>query len=414
MSVKLYTINSCVFCDMSKSYLLRKKIPHDVIILEPGEERNTLMEKTGCKTFPQVFVQDKFIGGYEELKNLRLDEATEHRVKEISGVVEEDMCNENMEFDRFILFNGKSEFQYADVWDLYKKELSVFWTVEEIDLNEDVLDWKSSSDDERHFVKMILAFFASLDQIVMENVTVNFGEEIVIPQIRSHFTIQNAIESIHGETYALLIQTYIKEPEEQKRVLRSIQTMPIIGKKAGWVTKWMNASTCSLAERLVAFTCVEGIQFSGAFCAIYWLKKQGRFKGLCFANSLIARDEGLHAEGSVMIYKHLIHKLPQNRVHQIFQEAVDVEKEFIRDALPVSLIGMNSGTMSTYIEYVADFWLQRLGYDNIYNSKNPFEWMQLIGMQGKTNFFEGRVTEYSKAGSFASSMDQAFTLEADF
>lgn len=414
MSVTLYTINSCVFCDMAKTYLSSKKIDHEIIALEPGENRNLLMEKTGCKTFPQIFVGKKFIGGYQNLKNLRLDEATEYRVKEISGEIEEKMCKEVKEFDRFILFNGKSEFEYADVWDLYKKELAVFWTVEEIDLNEDVVDWKSSSDDEQHFVKMVLAFFASLDQIVMENVTVNFGEEIVIPQIRSHFTIQNAIESIHGETYALLIQTYIKESDEQQRVLKSIQTMPIITKKAAWVTKWMNSSTCSLAERLVAFTCVEGIQFSGAFCAIYWLKKQGRFKGLCFANSLIARDEGLHAEGSVMIYKHLTTKLPESRVHQIFKEAVEVEKEFIKDALPVALIGMNSSTMSTYIEYVADFWLHRLGYENIYNSKNPFEWMQLIGMQGKTNFFEGRVSEYSKAGSFASSSEQAFTLEADF
>ena len=261
---------------------------------------------------------------------------------------------------------------------------------------------------------MVLAFFASLDQMVMENVSVNFGEEILVPQVRSHFTIQNAIESIHGETYALLIQTYIKDSQEQKRVLRSIQTMPIIAKKAGWVTKWMDSAKSSLAERLVAFTCIEGIQFSGAFCAIYWLKKQGRFKGLCFANSLISRDEGLHAEGSVMIYNHLSHKLPEQRVHEIFTEAVDVEKEFIRDALPVALIGMNSETMALYIEYVADFWLRRLGYTTIFNSKNPFEWMQLIGMQGKTNFFEGRVSEYSKAGSYAPSNEQTFTLEAEF
>lgn len=403
-----------MFCDMAKSYLSKRGINFTVNVLEVGEERDALMERTGSKSFPQIFVGDKFIGGYENMKSLRLDEVTAFRMKEISGEVDEEMCREGHEFDRFILFNGSSEFEYSDVWSLYKKELAVFWTVEELDLNEDVGDWNASTEDEKHFVKMVLAFFASLDQIVMENVSINFGEEIVIPQIRSHFTIQNAIESIHGETYALLIQTYIKEPEEQRRVLRSIQTMPIIAKKALWVTKWMDPSKSSLAERLVAFACIEGIQFSGAFCAIYWLKKQGRFKGLCFANNLIARDEGLHAEGSVMIYKHLTHKLPESRVHEIFREAVEVEKEFIKDALPVALIGMNSETMSTYIEYVADFWLQRMGYKNIYNSSNPFEWMQLIGMQGKTNFFEGRVSEYSKAGSFATATEQEFTLEADF
>ena len=410
MSITVYTKPFCTVCDMTISYLAKIGFGQNTTVVDGNE----LIERTGNRDLPQVFLGEKCIGGFDDLKRLKLNEVTEYRLKEISGEVSEEMCIETEEFDRYILFNGSSEFEYSDIWALYKKELAVFWTVEELDLNDDVGDWNSSTDDEKHFVKMVLAFFASLDQIVMENVSVNFGEEILVPQVRAHFTIQNAIESIHGETYALLIQTYIKESQEQKRVLRSIQTMPIIAKKAGWVTKWMDSSKSSLAERLVAFTCIEGIQFSGAFCAIYWLKKQGRFKGLCFANSLIARDEGLHAEGSVMIYNHLLYKLPEQRVHEIFIEAVDVEKEFIRDALPVALIGMNNETMAKYIEYVADFWLRRLGYSIIYNSKNPFEWMQLIGMQGKTNFFEGRVSEYSKAGSFSTSNEQAFTLEAEF
>lgn len=402
MSVTVYSKPDCFFCDLSKNYLTRNGISF--------VEKDT--ESTG--SFPRIFVGDKFIGGYEDLKALRLKEVTCHRWQEISGEVVESMCNENQSFDRFILFNGSTEIEYDDVYQLYKKEIACFWTVEEIDLSSDLNCWNESTEDEKHFIKMILAFFASLDQIVMENVNVNFGEEIVVPQIRSHFAMQNAIESIHGEAYAFLIQAYIKDPLEQRRVLRSIQSMPIITKKARWVTKWMDPRTASLAERLVAFTCIEGIQFSGAFCAIYWLKKQGRFKGLCFANSLIARDEGLHAEGSVMIYKHLDNPLGAERVHEIFRDAVDMEKEFIEDALPVSLIGINKVTMSTYIEYVADFWLEKLGYPIVFNSKNPFEWMQMIGLEGKSNFFEGRVAEYSKAGTLVAPEDQLFTIDADF
>lgn len=411
--VTLYSKDDCFYCDVAKKYLSRKNIEH-VCIETTDKSRKTIVEMTKSNSFPQIFVGETFIGGYEDLKSLRLDEVTEHRMKEISGEVSETMCVEKSDFDRFILFNGSTEFEYADVYQLYKKEIACFWTVEEMDLSSDLKCWEDSSDDEKHFIKMVLAFFASLDQMVMENVSINFEQEIVVPQIRSHLTMQNAIESIHGEAYAVLIQAYIKDPIEQKRVLRSIQSMPIINKKAKWVTKWMDSKTASLAERLIAFTCIEGIQFSGAFCAIYWLKKQGRFKGLCFANSLIARDEGLHAEGSVMIYKHLLYKLDEERVHEIFNDAVTMEKEFIVDALPVSLIGINQSTMSTYIEYIADFWLERLGYQKLFGSKNPFEWMQMIGLEGKSNFFEGRVAEYSKAGAMVDAEDQLFTVDADF
>ncbi len=407
--IRVYTVPDCPHHEIIKEYLTRKKLDFEIL----GLDKDT-QDTEGTKDTYKIQVGDKFIGGFEDLKSLRLDEVTDHRLREISGEVVEPMCLEETSFDRFILFNGSTEFEYEDVYTLYKKEIACFWTVEEMDLSEDINCWNKSSENEKHFIKMVLAFFASLDQVVMENVSVNFGEEIVVPQVRSHFAMQNAIESIHGEAYAVLIQTYIKDPKEQKTVLRSIQSMPIIAKKANWVTKWMDSDTASLAERLVAFTCVEGVQFSGAFCAIYWFKKQGRFKGLCFANSLIARDEGLHAEGSVMIYKHLKHKLGVERVHEIFADAVRIEKEFITDALPVSLIGINQETMSAYIEYISDFWLQKLGYPKLFGTANPFEWMQMIGLEGKSNFFEGRVAEYAKAGSMVSREEQLFTVDADF
>ena len=258
------------------------------------------------------------------------------------------------------------------------------------------------------------AFFASLDQIVMENIGLNFKNEIVIPQIRNHFAIQEATEAVHGESYALLIQTYFKDMDEQRHVMRSVQTMPIIERKALWAEKWMNPETASLAERLVGFTCLEGVQFSGSFCAIYWLKKQQKFKGLSFANSLIARDEGLHATASVLIYKHLKSKLPQERVHEIFKHAVFVECDFISSALPVALIGISDKSMAEYIKFVADYWLLQLGYDKVYNCANPFEWMDMISLQGKTNFFENRVAEYSKPGVLLDREEQQFCTDADF
>ncbi|CAM9732228.1 unnamed protein product, partial [Ectocarpus sp. 12 AP-2014] len=339
---------------------------------------------------------------------------TEFRLKEVSGEVSEPMCREEKDFDRFILFNGKTEHQYADIHQLYKKQTALFWVVEEIDLSGDSKDWEDASSDEKHFLKLVLAFFASLDQIVMENIGLNFKSEIMIPQIRNHFAIQEATEAVHGEAYALLIQTYFKDLDDQRHVLRSIQTMPIIEKKALWAEKWMNPQTASLAERLIGFTCLEGVQFSGSFCAIYWLKKQQKFKGLSFANSLIARDEGLHATASVLIYKHLEKRLPQERVHQIFKHAVSVECEFISTALPVALIGISDKSMTEYIKFVVDYWLLQLGYDKAYGCANPFEWMDMISLQGKTNFFENRVAEYSKPGVLLDREEQLFCTDADF
>ena len=324
------------------------------------------------------------------------------------------MTIEEKEFDRFILFDGKKELEYTDVLTLYKKEVSSFWTVEEVDLNGDLIYWDKSTPDEQHFIKLVLCFFASLDEVVMENIGINFIEEIKNPIVRLHFAAQNFFESIHSEMYSLLIQNYVKDPKEKKRIMKSAQTMPIINKKIKWVTKWMDPRTTSLAERLVSFLALEGIQFSGAFCAIYFFKKMGKYPGLCFANSLIARDETLHAEGGVMLYKHLRHKLEESRVHGIIKGAVDIEKEFISEALPVRLIGMNNQSMSEYIEFVADFWTEKLGYSKIYGTTNPFPWMEMQGLEGKTNFFEGRVTEYSKAGVMVDENEKGFDLDTDF
>ncbi len=413
--VEVYTIDGCAACARALAYLQKRDV-HPVVhvIQKDTPEMATLTEKTRTSKFPQIFVDSGFVGGYPELQNTTLYHPTDFRLKEISGDIAEPMCQEEKDFDRFIMFNGKTEHEYADIFQLYKKQTALFWVVEEIDLSGDSKDWENASDNEKHFLKLVLAFFASLDQIVMENIGLNFKNEIMVPQVRSHFAIQEATEAVHGESYALLIQTYFKDMDEQRHVMRSVQTMPIIEKKALWAEMWMRPETASLAERLVGFTCLEGVQFSGSFCAIYWLKKQQRFKGLSFANSLIARDEGLHATASVLIYKHLENKLPQERVHEIFRHAVSVECEFISSALPVALIGISEDSMAEYIRYVADFWLLQLGYDKMYKCANPFEWMDMISLQGKTNFFENRVAEYSKPGVLLDPSEQQFCTDADF
>jgi len=412
-TVYVYSKENCVYCSLTENYLRAKGIKHE-IKKDYDYDREELMKSTNCRTFPQIFVDNVFIGGYDSLKSASLHMASENRIKEIKKEVVEPMTIENNEFDRFILFDGVKEKQYADVFNLYKREISSFWTTEEVDLNQDLTHWNESNEDEKHFIKMILAFFASLDEVVMENISVNFADEIKNPIVRNHFATQNFFESIHAEMYSILIQTYVKDIYEQKRVLKAAQTMPIINQKIAWVSNWMNPKTASLSERLVAFLALEGIQFSAAFCAIFWLKSQGRFPGFCFANTLISRDEALHAEGSVIVYKHLENKLPTYRVHEIISSAVDIEKKFINDALPIRLIGMNVDTMSQYLEYVADFWLEKLGYDKLYKTKNPYPWMELLGTENKTNFFERRVGEYSKSGVLVDEEEQTFSLDADF
>merc|ERR1712084_153369 len=278
-------------------------------------------------------------------------------------------------------------------------------------------DWDTLSSDEQHFIKHILAFFAASDGIVLENLTSRFTTEVQIPEARAFYGFQMAMENIHSETYSLLIEQYIRDPAEQEEVFNAIATMPAVREKAQWAVQWMNTEN-SFAERLVAFAAVEGVLFSGSFCAIYWLKKRGLMPGLTFSNELISRDEGLHAEFACLLYSMLEHKLPEDIVHDIIRGAVHVERQFIIEALSCDLIGMNSELMTKYIEFVADRLLTALGHTKLFNASNPFDWMELISLQGKTNFFEKRVGEYQKAGVMATTSGQeesrGFALDVDF
>merc|ERR1712137_546367 len=315
---------------------------------------------------------------------------------------------------RWVMFPIK----HPEVWEMYKKHEASFWTAEEIDLSSDQKDWENLSDSEKHFVKHVLAFFAASDGIVLENLASRFSTEIQIPEARAFYGFQIAMENIHSETYSLLIEQYIRDPEEKDKVFDAIHTMPAVEEKAQWAVQWMNDES-SFAERVVAFACVEGILFSGSFCAIYWLKKRGLMPGLTFSNELISRDEGLHTEFACLIYSKLQNKLPEEVVHGIVRGAVDTERRFICEALSCDLIGMNSEMMMRYIEFVADRLLVALGHSKLFGVSNPFDWMELISLQGKTNFFEKRVGEYQKAGVMSSTNAgsegaRGFALDVDF
>jgi len=308
--------------------------------------------------------------------------------------------------------------QYHEIWEMYKKHEASFWTAEEVDLSQDNKDWDKLTDAEQHFLKHVLAFFAASDGIVLENLASRFSSEIQSPEARAFYGFQMAMENIHSETYSLLIEQYIRDPVEKDAIFDAIATMPAVQQKAAWAVQWMNGEN-SFAERIVAFAAVEGVLFSGSFCAIYWLKKRGLLPGLTFSNELISRDEGLHAEFACMIYNMLENRLPEDIVHNIIRGAVAAERHFICEALSCDLIGMNSELMTKYIEFVADRLLTALGHSKIFNSSNPFDWMELISLQGKTNFFEKRVGEYQKAGvmsSTAAGQEEAkgFALDVDF
>jgi len=285
--------------------------------------------------------------------------------------------------------------RYLELWALYKKALGSFWTVEDIDLGSDLKDWDRLTDSERHFIKMVLAFFAASDGIVMENIDLNFSKDVQISEARSFYAYQSFNESIHSETYSLMIDKLVKDPEEKARLFQAIDTVPAVKRKAEWALEWMGKEA-PFAQRLVAFACIEGIFFSGSFCAIFWLKKRGLMPGLSFSNELISRDEGLHQEFAVTLYSHLREKCPSKDIHKIVQWACEVESEFITEALPCKLIGMDSGEMTQYIQFVADRLMTQFGEQPIYNAKNPFDWMENISLEGKTNFFEKRVGDYSK------------------
>jgi ribonucleotide reductase beta subunit family protein with ferritin-like domain len=285
--------------------------------------------------------------------------------------------------------------RYPDLWALYKKAVGSFWTVEEIDLAGDLKDWDSLTSNEQHFIKTVLAFFASSDGIVFENLDLNFTNEVQIPEARSFYAYQGFNESIHGETYSLMIDKLVRDPDEKAHLFKAIETVPAVKKKAEWALRWMKQDS-PFAQRLIAFACVEGIFFSGSFCAIFWLKKRGLMPGLSFSNELISRDEGLHQEFAVTLYHNLVDKLDAKTIHTIVREAVSIEREFITDALPCKLIGMDSDEMSQYIDFVADRLLTQLGVPPLTDSHNPFDWMETISLEGKTNFFEKRVGDYSK------------------
>jgi ribonucleoside-diphosphate reductase beta chain len=311
---------------------------------------------------------------------------------------------------RFVLFPIK----YPAIWEMYKKHEASLWTAEEIDLAHDFKDWQKLTANEQHFLKNVLAFFAASDGIVLENLAERFLKEVQLPEARCFYGFQIAMENIHSETYSLLIDTYIKDTAEKERLLNAIETIPAVTEKAKWALKWIKSGR-NFATRLVAFAAVEGIFFSGSFCSIFWLKKRGLMPGLAFSNELISRDEGLHCDYACLLYSMLQNKLPQEVVHEIIRDAVRIEKVFVCESIPVELIGMNKDLMSQYIEFVADRLLVALGYDKIYAVKNPFEWMEMISLQGKTNFFEKRVGDYQKAGVTTKTKElQPFTLDADF
>jgi len=295
--------------------------------------------------------------------------------------------------NRFVMF----PIEHDDIWQMYKKSVECFWRTEEIDISKDMAHWNTLTEQEQFFIKMILAFFAASDGIVIENLGMRFMSEVQISEARAFYGFQIAMENIHSETYSLLIESYIKDKEEKHKLFNAIDNFPCIKKKADWSIKWINDKRANFASRLLAFACVEGIFFSGAFCSIYWLKKRGLMPGLTFSNELISRDEALHTEFAVLLYQKLQKKLKKSKVHEMIKEAVEIEKEFITEALPCRLIGMNSTLMCQYIEFVADRLVLQLGYDAIYNTTNPFDFMEMISIEGKTNFFEKRVGEYALA-----------------
>ena len=303
---------------------------------------------------------------------------------------EEHILKENP--NRFVIFPLK----YRDIWEKYKQAQMSNWTSEEIELGPDLTDWDEKlNDNEKHYIKNVLAFFAASDGIVNENLAENFVKEVQYPEAKFFYGFQIAMENVHSETYSLLIDTYIRDTEEKDRLFNAIETVPSVKKKAEWALKWIDSE--SFAERLIAFAAVEGIFFSGSFCAIFWLKKRGLMPGLTFSNELISRDEALHCEFACLLHnKYIQNKVTEERIKEIICEAVEIEKEFITDSLPVSLIGMNEKLMSQYIEFVADFWLVELGCTKVFNSENPFDFMEMLSLQGKKNFFEGRVSEYQK------------------
>ena len=325
-----------------------------------------------------------------------------------SLVIEEPLLKKNPH--RFVIL----PIQYDDIWQMYKKAEASFWTAEEVDLSKDLVHWENLKPEEKYFISHVLAFFAASDGIVNENLVERFMQEVQIPEARCFYGFQIAIENIHSEMYSLLIDTYIRDPAEKERLFNAIETVPAVKKKAEWALNWIAADKASYAERIIAYASVEGIFFSGSFAAIFWLKKRGLMPGLTFSNELISRDEGLHTDFACLMFRHLVNRPTEERIKEIICEAVQIETEFLTEALPVRLIGMNCHLMTVYIQYVADRLLTELECSKVFNVENPFDFMENISLDGKTNFFEKRVGEYQKAGVMNKADDRKFTLDADF
>jgi len=382
MGIEILSKEGCQYCDLAVDLCKEYRLENKKVLVDKEE----LKKRCGAQAsvYPQIFMNGELIGSYFDFQDY-LEDA-------------EPMLLPTL--DRFTVF----PIEHENLWAMYKKAQMSNWTAEEIDFSKDMDDWVNMSENEQHFIKYILAFFAGSDGIVFENLNDNFASEVQYTEARSFYAYQEHNEMVHGETYSKLIDKYIKSSSEKKNLFEAIQTIPCIKNKADWAMKWFSKDR-SFGERLLAFACVEGIFFSGSFCAIFWLKKRGLLPGLCFSNELISRDEGLHLEFAIELFKMLKHKPNKSVVEQIVKDAVDIEKEFITDALPCSLIGMNSDKMSEYIEYVADRLLKQSGHDKIWGTKNPFDFMENISLDGKTNFFEKRVGDYGKIDEDSTSIE---------
>ena len=388
MRVTILSKDGCTMCKEAETFLDGLNISYDVQKVDKEKLQQICGKKVSV--YPQILVNGNHVGD-----NFSLEEYMEDNY--------EPLLNENN--------NNHTVFPltYPNLWEIYKKHQMSNWTAEEIDLSKDMEDWNSLSKDEHHFIKHVLAFFAASDGIVFANVNQNFAQEVSCSEAKSFYAYQGHNEMVHGETYSLLIDKYITDPVEKDATFKAVSTIPCIGKKADWALKWFNKNEHSFAERLYAFMCVEGVFFSGSFCSIYWLKKRGLMPGLCFSNELISRDEAMHLEFAVELFGMLNKKPSTEVVHSIIMEAVTIEKEFILDALPCKLIGMNSDSMSQYLEFVADRLLKQTGHPTIWNSVNPFDFMENISLDGKTNFFEKRVGEYAKfSGEGEITFDEEF------
>lgn len=387
MGFEILSKKDCKYCDYAETACKNLNLDYIRTYVTP----NVLKERCGVKAtvYPQVLLNGVYIGDYFEFLEY---------IEEADAIL---LPTTN----RFTVF----PINYENLWALYKKAQMSNWTAEEVDVSNDMSDWESLSDNERHFIKYILAFFAGSDGIVFENINNNFADEVQITEARSFYAYQSHNEMVHGETYSKLLDKYIRDESEKTKLFNAITTISSIKEKAEWSMRWFDKSR-PFAERLLAFACVEGVFFSGSFCAIFWLKKRGLLPGLCFSNELISRDEGLHLDFAIELFKLLNNKPHQTIVHTIVKEAVDIEKSFITEALPCSLIGMNADKMSNYIEYVSDRLLTQAGFDKIWNTQNPFDFMENISLDGKTNFFEKRVGDYGKIDESSTSV----TFDEDF